>query len=121
MLVFCAAVAADEADRVREDRRFVVGKGNFAADIVPQGVKHVALVTCPHPAARIISIETVAERIALAKASGATDVIDFMKEDVYDRIMELTKGRGADACIDAVGTEAEPKASADSMLDRIKH
>jgi hypothetical protein len=31
---------------------FVVGKGNFAADIVPQGVKHVALVTCPHPAAR---------------------------------------------------------------------
>ena len=43
--------------RVREDRRFVVGKGNFAADIVPQGVKHVALVTCPHPAARIVSID----------------------------------------------------------------
>ena len=37
--------------RVREDRRFVVGKGRFAADIVPHGVKHVALVTCPHPAA----------------------------------------------------------------------
>jgi threonine dehydrogenase-like Zn-dependent dehydrogenase len=71
-------------------------------------------------AERIISIETVAERIALAKASGATDVIDFMKEDVYDRIMEITKGRGADACIDAVGTEAEPMASADSMLDRLK-
>ena len=31
--------------RVREDRRFVVGKGNFAADIVPHDVKHVALVT----------------------------------------------------------------------------
>ena len=43
--------------RVREDRRFVVGKGNFAADIVPQGVKHVALVTCPFPAAKIISID----------------------------------------------------------------
>ena len=43
--------------RVREDRRFVVGKGNFAADIVPQGVKHVALVTCPYPAARIVSID----------------------------------------------------------------
>ena len=40
--------------RVREDRRFVVGKGNFAADIVPAGVKHVALVTCPYPAARIV-------------------------------------------------------------------
>lgn len=27
--------------------------------------------------------------------------IDFMKEDVYERIQELTQGRGADACIDA--------------------
>src|SRR6185369_4034947 len=43
--------------RVREDRRFVAGKGRFAADIVPQGVKHVALVHCPHPAAKIISID----------------------------------------------------------------
>src|SRR3954462_12050531 len=43
--------------RVREDRRFVVGKGRFAADIVPHGVKHTALVTCPHPAARITAID----------------------------------------------------------------
>jgi CO/xanthine dehydrogenase Mo-binding subunit len=49
--------------RVREDRRFVAGKGRFAADIVPAGVKHVALVTCPHPAARIVSID---KRSALA-------------------------------------------------------
>jgi threonine dehydrogenase-like Zn-dependent dehydrogenase len=71
-------------------------------------------------AGRIISIETVPERIALAKKSGATDIIDFMKEDVYERIMEMTKGRGSDACIDAVGTEAEPAASFDSRLDRVK-
>jgi threonine dehydrogenase-like Zn-dependent dehydrogenase len=43
-----------------------------------------------------------------------------MQEDVYDRIMEITHGRGADACIDAVGTEAEPAASLDSRWDRIK-
>lgn len=71
-------------------------------------------------AERVISIETVPERIALARKSGATEVIDFMREDVYDRIMELTNGRGADACIDAVGTEAEPSASLDSRWDRIK-
>ena len=46
--------------RVREDRRFVAGKGRFAADIVPAGVKHVAVVTCPHPAARIVSIDKTA-------------------------------------------------------------
>jgi len=43
-----------------------------------------------------------------------------MKEDIYERIQELVKGRGADACVDAVGTEPETKASADSVLDRIK-
>ena len=43
--------------RVREDRRFVVGKGRFAADIAMAGVRHVALVTCPHPAARIVAID----------------------------------------------------------------
>src|SRR5437588_12087826 len=70
-------------------------------------------------AERIPAIETVPERLAVAREDGA-ERIDFMKEDVYDRIMELTKGRGADACIDAVGTEAESAASLDSRWDRIK-
>jgi 2-furoyl-CoA dehydrogenase large subunit len=43
--------------RVREDRRFVVGKGRFAADIALPGVRHVAVVTCPYPAARILEID----------------------------------------------------------------
>ncbi|MGE0035013.1 MAG: xanthine dehydrogenase family protein molybdopterin-binding subunit [Xanthobacteraceae bacterium] len=43
--------------RVREDRRFVAGKGRFAADIVLPNLKHVAVVTSPHPAARIVSID----------------------------------------------------------------
>jgi CO/xanthine dehydrogenase Mo-binding subunit len=51
-------VSADR--RVREDRRFVVGKGRFAADIAMSGTRHVALVTCPHPAARIVAIDKAA-------------------------------------------------------------
>ena len=43
--------------RVREDRRFVVGKGNFVADIVRANTKHVAVVNCPYPAARIVNID----------------------------------------------------------------
>ncbi|MBV8109355.1 MAG: xanthine dehydrogenase family protein molybdopterin-binding subunit, partial [Hyphomicrobiales bacterium] len=46
--------------RVREDRRFVVGKGRFAADIAAAGTRHVALLTCPHPAARILAIDKAA-------------------------------------------------------------
>ena len=46
------------------------------------------------------------ERIALARKAGATDVIDFMNEDVFERIKEITKGQGADGVIDCVGMEA---------------
>jgi threonine dehydrogenase-like Zn-dependent dehydrogenase len=70
-------------------------------------------------ARRVLAIDTVPERLALARQSGA-ETIDFMQEDVYDRIQQLTHGRGADACIDAVGTEPETSASADSVLDRVK-
>lgn len=70
-------------------------------------------------AERVLSIDTVPERMELARAAGAI-TIDFMNEDVYDRINALTSGRGADACIDAVGTEAETFGSLDSMLDRAK-
>jgi threonine dehydrogenase-like Zn-dependent dehydrogenase len=70
-------------------------------------------------AERVIAIDTVPERLALAAKAGAI-TIDFMKEDVYDRIQELTHGRGADACIDAVGTEPHTSGSFDSMLDRAK-
>ncbi len=70
-------------------------------------------------AERVIAIDTVPERLALARAGGAL-TLDFREEDVYDRIMELTGKRGADGCIDAVGTEADAMASADSVVDRVK-
>ena len=70
-------------------------------------------------AGRVIAIDTVPERLALAKASGAI-TLDFKDEDIYDRIQELTGGRGADACIDAVGTEASATGSFDSIIDRVK-
>jgi threonine dehydrogenase-like Zn-dependent dehydrogenase len=70
-------------------------------------------------AARVIAVDTVPERLALAEQSGAL-TIDFHKDDVYDRIQDMTKGRGADGCIDAVGTEPDTTASKDSVWDRIK-
>ncbi len=57
-------------------------------------------------AARIIVIETVPERIALARKAGATDIIDYANEDVLERIKELSNGEGADVVIDCVGMEA---------------
>ena len=58
-------------------------------------------------AARVIAIETVPERVALAKKAGATDIIDYNTEDVLERIKEITRGEGADAVIDCVGMESD--------------
>jgi 2-furoyl-CoA dehydrogenase large subunit len=43
--------------RVREDRRFVAGKGKFVADVALPNTKHIALLTCPHANARIVGID----------------------------------------------------------------
>ena len=57
-------------------------------------------------AEKIIVVETVPERIALAKQAGATHVIDLKHEEVIDRIKDITGGEGPDAVIDCVGMEA---------------
>lgn len=70
-------------------------------------------------ASRVIAIDTVPERLTLARMGGA-ETLDFRLDDIYDRIQEMTQGRGADACIDAVGTEPETMSGFDAVLDRIK-
>ena len=57
-------------------------------------------------AGRIIAIESAPERIALARQAGATDVIDFEKEDVMERLKEITGGQGPDCVVDCVGMES---------------
>lgn len=57
-------------------------------------------------AGRVIAIDCVAERLAMAKDKGRAEIINFEESDVHERLMELTGGRGPDRCIDAVGAEA---------------
>ena len=71
-------------------------------------------------AERVIAIETVPERIALAKKAGATDIIDYNTEDVLERISEITKGEGADAVIDCVGMESDGGHGVMGMLSAVQ-
>ena len=71
-------------------------------------------------AERVIAIETVPERIALAKKAGATDIIDYNTEDVLERINEITKGEGADAVIDCVGMESDGGHGVMGMLSAVQ-
>jgi len=73
-------------------------------------------------AGRVIAIDRVPERLALAASHCKAETIDFMavKESVYDRLQEMTKGRGPDRCIDAVGAEAHGFGSTPAVIDRVK-
>jgi threonine dehydrogenase-like Zn-dependent dehydrogenase len=70
-------------------------------------------------AGRVVAIDDVPERLAMAQAAGA-ETIDFSKEKVYDRLMEMTGGRGPDRVVDAVGCEAAGHGAVDAVLDAVK-
>jgi threonine dehydrogenase-like Zn-dependent dehydrogenase len=68
---------------------------------------------------RIIAIDTVPERLALAAKYGA-ETIDFAAVDrVRDVVLETTGGRGVDAGVEAVGMEASGSV-VDSILQTTK-
>ena len=71
-------------------------------------------------AGRVIAIDRVPERLAMARNAGRAETINFDEEEVYDRLQEMTKGRGPDRCIDAVGAEAHGTGGIDAVVDKVK-
>ena len=69
-------------------------------------------------AEKVIAIDHHANRLELAKAAGA-EVLNYHEVKVREALMELTGGRGPDACIDAVGMEAHGF-SPDNIADAAK-
>jgi threonine dehydrogenase-like Zn-dependent dehydrogenase len=69
--------------------------------------------------ARVIAIDQVPERLALAQREGQAEALNFDDEAIFDVLTEMTSGRGPDRCIDAVGMEAHGT-SPDALLDRVK-
>ena len=58
-------------------------------------------------AERVIAIDSVPERLALARTQAGAEVINHREQTEFiDQIKEMTGGRGPDATIDAVGMEA---------------
>lgn len=59
-------------------------------------------------AERVIAIDRVPERLRLAREESGAETINYEEVDsVLEAIKEMTGGRGPDACIDAVGSEAD--------------
>jgi len=70
-------------------------------------------------AGRVIAIDRIPERLQMAR-DGKAETIDNSKQDVYDALMEMTKGRGPDRCIDAVGAEAHGTSTLTAVYDKVK-
>jgi S-(hydroxymethyl)glutathione dehydrogenase/alcohol dehydrogenase len=54
-------------------------------------------------ASQVIAIDVVASKLEAAVAQGATHTIDGSREDVADRVDELTDGQGVDVAFEALG------------------
>lgn len=71
-------------------------------------------------AGRVIAIDRVPERLQMAAKQGRAETINFEEHDVYEKLQEMTKGRGPDRCIDAVGCEAHGTGAIDAVMDKVK-
>lgn len=71
-------------------------------------------------AEKVVVIDHYQERLDLARQENENlETINFDDEEVYEKLKEMTGGRGPDSCIDAVGLEAHGTAP-DALLDYVK-
>jgi threonine dehydrogenase-like Zn-dependent dehydrogenase len=56
-------------------------------------------------AERVIAIDSIPERLQMAK-EGRAEVVNYQGIDVVEMLKQMTGGIGPDACIDSVGMEA---------------
>ncbi|WP_300578934.1 zinc-dependent alcohol dehydrogenase [Phenylobacterium sp.] len=68
-------------------------------------------------ARRVIAIDDVPERLAMARQLGA-EVIDRSQTKVLPTLKEMTGGHGPEKCIDAVGIEAHGPTPLLELIDR---
>jgi threonine dehydrogenase-like Zn-dependent dehydrogenase len=57
-------------------------------------------------AERVVAIDRFPERLRMAREQGGAVVLNYEETKVAEALLEMTGGRGPDACIDAVGMEA---------------
>lgn len=80
----------------REDSVVVFGVGGL-------GAQAIQLSSKIFEARKVIAVDLVDEKLHLAKRLGATDIVNPSKENLVERIRNMTDGFGADVVIDFVG------------------
>ena len=94
----CVLHGAEEAGVKLGDTVTIIGAG-------PIGLLHL-LTAKRKGAGKIISIDLVEERLNFARKLGADETINAGKENVVEKVRQLTGGYGADVVIEAIGLPA---------------
>jgi alcohol dehydrogenase len=68
-----------------------------------------------HDAERVIAVDPADYRLEMARKVNKAETLNAHDENLMEKIREMTGGRGPDAAVDAVGTEAER-----SFLEKLK-
>jgi threonine dehydrogenase-like Zn-dependent dehydrogenase len=71
-------------------------------------------------AERVIVIDRLPERLAMAERYMDTETIDYARTDVQAELRERTGGRGPDVCIEAVGMEATGAPDGQHAYEKVK-
>ena len=90
-----AAFAFERADLKRGETVLVSGAAG--------GVGIAAIAIARRLGARVIAAASSPEKLRVAKAHGAREVIDYTVSDVRETVLALTEGRGVDVVLDTVG------------------
>ena len=106
-----AAVACGTGTAYGALRRMHLAGGDTLAVFGQGPVGLSATVLGTAMGARVIAVETSAERLKLAKAFGADALIDSSREDPVKIILELTRGQGAALALDCTGAAAARRAA----------
>lgn len=65
--------------------------------------------------ARTICIDVDDEKLELARLAGGADTINSTREQVHERLQEMTAGNGPDVAIEAIGTPATFRAAVEEV------
>ena len=57
-------------------------------------------------ATKIVAVDTIAERLSMARQLGVDVVVDYKRDDPVEAIRDITHGRGVDVAIEALGTQS---------------
>jgi threonine dehydrogenase-like Zn-dependent dehydrogenase len=71
-------------------------------------------------AERVVGIDRFPDRLKMAREGAKAETINYEEVNTYEALMDMTGGRGPDACIDAVGLEAHGGHGIVYAYDRVK-